>query len=318
MSSRRNVGRHDLRVSRVTRRVLLQTAGAAGSVVALGAREFPVVLAQEATPAAGDYPEVVVVAAEYRFEMPASTPGGLTRLTMRNEGAEDHHAMFMRVNDGSTLEDLQAALETPDLGAIFAVSTSLGGPEVSPGGEASVIADLEPGRYMVICVIPDAEGVPHYLMGMQAPLEVGEVEGTQAPPEADMTVELVDFAFVMPEMDVAPGQHVWEVPNIGEQIHEMVILQLAEGVTPDQVQAIFQAPPATPGAGGATPVAMPEMAGPPPFTVIGGVAPMSPGYTNWAILDLEAGDYIAICFVPDPATGAPHFALGMIMPFTVE
>jgi hypothetical protein len=44
---------------------------------------------------------------------------------------------------------------------------------------------------------------------------------------------------------------------------------------------------------------------------------MNPGYTNWAVLDLEAGDYLAICFVPDPATGQPHFALGMVMPFTV-
>jgi hypothetical protein len=236
---------------------------------------------------------------------------------MRNEGTEDHHAMFMRVNDGASLDDLQAASTTPDLGAIFAVSSSLGGPEVGPGGEASVIADLEPGQYMVICVIPDAEGVLHYVMGMQAPLEVGEAEGTQTPLDADMTVELVDFAFVMPEMDIAPGQHVWEVPNVGEQIHEMVILDLAEGVTADQTRALFQAPPAaTPGIVPGVAVPMPEMSGPPPFTAIGGVAPMNPGHTNWAVLDLEAGEYIAICFVPDPVTGAPHCALGMIMPFT--
>jgi hypothetical protein len=44
---------------------------------------------------------------------------------------------------------------------------------------------------------------------------------------------------------------------------------------------------------------------------------MSVGVTNWLLLDLEAGDYFAICYVPDPTTGAPHFALGMMMPFTV-
>jgi hypothetical protein len=45
---------------------------------------------------------------------------------------------------------------------------------------------------------------------------------------------------------------------------------------------------------------------------------MNPGYTNWAVLDFAPADYVAICFVPDPETGAPHFALGMIMPFSVS
>ena len=44
---------------------------------------------------------------------------------------------------------------------------------------------------------------------------------------------------------------------------------------------------------------------------------MSPGNTVWAVLDLEPGDYIAICFVPDAESGAPHAMLGMIAPFTV-
>jgi hypothetical protein len=38
---------------------------------------------------------------------------------------------------------------------------------------------------------------------------------------------------------------------------------------------------------------------------------------NYLELDLAAGDHFAICFVPDFETGAPHFALGMIAPFTV-
>ncbi len=45
---------------------------------------------------------------------------------------------------------------------------------------------------------------------------------------------------------------------------------------------------------------------------------MNPGQTVWAPLDLTAGDCFAICFVPDTKTGAPHFMLGMIMPFTVN
>jgi hypothetical protein len=249
--------------------------------------------------------------------MPATIPAGFTRLTMRNGGAEDHHAMFMRVNDDASLADLEAALTGPDIGAILAVSSSLGGPVVGPGQQASVVADLEPGQYMVICLVPDAEGMPHYVMGMQAPLEVTEADDGPPAPAADLTVELVDFGFVMESMELSPGQHIWEAPNVGEQLHELVVLRLAAGVTLEQLQPMLEAmeSPATPaGEAAASP---PAMTGPPPFTVIGGVAPMNPGHTNWALLDLEPGEYVAICFVPDPESGLPHFALGMLMPFTV-
>jgi uncharacterized cupredoxin-like copper-binding protein len=307
--------------SRWTRRAALLAAGVFTVDAMPGVHHLRPALAQEGTPVAspttGDYPELVVVAAEFSFAMPASIPAGFTRLTMQNDGEIDHHAMFMRVNDGSTLEELQEALTQPDLGQIFAVSQSLGGPEVGPGGRASVIAELLPGQYEVICVIPEADGMPHYMMGMHAPLEVTEPAGEAPAPQADLTVELVDFAFVMPEMEIAAGPQIWAAPNVGEQIHEMVILQLEPGTTFDDLQAALQgmAPaPATPGTAPASPVAL---AGPPPFFSIGGVAPMNPGYTNWAVLDLEPADYVAICFVPDPETGLPHFALGMIMPFTV-
>jgi hypothetical protein len=286
-----------------------------------GVHRIRAAFAQDGTPVASsvaeDYPELVVVAADFSFALPASIPGGFTRLTMQNDGALDHHAMFMRVNDGATLAELQETLTQPDPVPIFGVATSLGGPEVGPGGRASVIADLEPGQYMVICVIPEADGTPHYMMGMQAPLEVTEPAGETSPPQADLTVELVDFAFAMPAMAIAAGPQIWEAPNVGEQVHEMVILRLAEVVSFEQVQAMLSPEAmATPTVGAAAfPAA--AMSGSPPFFAIGGVAPMNPDYTSWAVLDLEAGDYIAICFVPDPATGLPHFALGMIMPFAV-
>ncbi len=309
--------------SRRTRRAALLTAGVVAFDAMPGMHHLRAALAQEGTPpaspASAEYPELEVIAADFSFDMPAATPAGFMRLTMQNDGKIDHHAMFMRVNDGSTLEDLQAALTQPDVGPIFAVSQSLGGPEVGPGGRASVIAELLPGQYEVICVIPEADGTPHYMMGMHAPLEVTEPAGEAPAPQADLTVEMVDFAFEMPEMAIAAGPQLWGAPNVGEQVHEMLILKLEPGTTADDLQAALQAidpaaAAATPGAAPASPAAM---TGPPPFFAIGGVAPMNPGYINWAVLDLEAGDYVAICFVPDPESGLPHFALGMIMPFTV-
>jgi hypothetical protein len=35
-------------------------------------------------------------------------------------------------------------------------------------------------------------------------------------------------------------------------------------------------------------------------------------------VDLPAGNYALICFIPDPATGKAHFELGMLGELTVQ
>ena len=126
------------------------------------------------------------------------------------------------------------------------------------------------------------------------------------------------------------GKHTCAITDTGAQLHAMVVFTMAVGVPYSVAELIFLAPPAA--SPEASPEGMEEMpaevASPPaesspvaddplPFAGIGGVAPMNPGLTNYLEIDLTAGDYFAICFVPDFETGAPHFALGMIMPFTV-
>lgn len=262
--------------------------------------------AQDATPSSiSDYPEVIITATEFHLDLPDTLPGGFTKLTLHNQGALGHHAMFLKLNDGVTLDEFDASLESPDLGAILSKATSLGGPEVDTGLQASVILDLVPGQYVVFCLIPDAENIPHYMHGMHVPLTVTETVDRPAP-AADATVELVDFGFGDMPMQTSPGTHIWEVTNAGEQLHEFLVMRQADGVTYDEIVAELQAPPGTP-----------APAGPPSHWIAGGAAPMSPGETNYSILELEAGNYFTICFIPDPATGAPHFTLGMMMPFTV-
>jgi hypothetical protein len=303
----------------LSRRTVLRSAGAIGLAGALAVRGEVLVSAQEATPGAVDYPEVVITAIEYSFDMPASIPGGLTKLTLDNQGTMDHHAMFLRVHDDATLEDVKSALQSGQLGPVFAAATSVGGPSCGPGHRASVIADLPAGHYTVICAIPDEDNVPHYAKGMMSDLEVTEATTTATAPTADATVTLSDFMFTDLPMNATAGSTIWEIDNAGPQLHEIVICQIQPGFTFDQIDAMLTAPPATPAAGdeAATAAASPMAMMGAPFVGIGGAAPMSAGQTNYALLDLVAGDYFAICFVPDQKTGAPHFALGMIMPFTV-
>ena len=306
--------------SQLTRRLALRTAGIFAADAVLRAHGIQSAAAREATPGAAveAYPEVVITAADFRFDLPAIVPAGLTRLTLANEGAVAHHAMFMHLNGDTTRDDLEAALAQPDPGQFFGLSQSLGGPVVGPGLRATTIADLTPGEYVVICAVPEADGTPHYMMGMAAPLEVSEPSGEAAPPPADLTVNLLDFAFALPSAELAAGPQLWQAPNAGDEPHEMIVLQLAPGVDVDQVTSIIDAlpDPGTPAAAG--PIASPRAAGAPPFVALGGVAPMSAGQTNWTLLDLQPGEYALACLVPDPSRGAPHYALGMITPFTVE
>jgi hypothetical protein len=300
----------DLPVSRRTTLRAAVALGLGGQLVAGGIRAAS---AQDA-----EYPELTLVATEYAFDMPATAESGFTRLTLDNQGAADHHAMFFRINDDATPDDFQQAMMTGDPFAVLQVAASHGGPMADPGGKGSVILDLTPGMYMVVCLIPDEEGTPHAAHGMVAPLEVTEGASEAVAPETSAAVSLVEMSFEGLPAEATAGAVTWEVTNNGEQVHEMYVARLMPGMTFDMLMSIMmsEGESATPMAMEATPAASPAAMGP-PFVGIGGIAPMSPGMTNYAELVLEPGEHFAICFVPDPETGMPHYMMGMVAPFTV-
>lgn len=253
------------------------------------------------------YPEVTMIATEYAFDMESTTEGGFNRLTMDNQGMEDHHAILFRINDDATMDDFQAALMSGDIGSLLAVSSAYGGPNVGPGGMSSVVVFLDPGMYMAVCVVPDADGIPHVAHGMVAPLEVTEAEPEFDAPESTGEISLIDMDFVgLPEW-VEAGDHVWQVTNDGAQLHEIAVLQLAEGLTVDDVLSLLTGEPTE---------AIAAVEGP-PFVSVGGTAPKSQFAVNYLEISLEAGTHVAICFIPDIETGMPHFLMGMIAEFEV-
>jgi hypothetical protein len=295
----------------LSRRTTLKGAVALGFTGSLFGTVLRPVTAQDA-----EYPEMLIVATDHNFDMPATAESGYNRLRLDNQGAEDHHAIFFRLNDDATPEEFQEALMSGDLGAIMALSSAYGGPNCGPGRQSSVIAYLDAGMYVVLCVIPDAFGVPHAAQGMVSMLEVTESDSAATDPAADGTISLIEMAFDGLPAEVESGSYVWEVVNNGNQLHEIVVLQLSPGVTAEMLMGMLaeEGAAATPMAAeaGATPVAMG-----PPFVSIGGTAPKSPGATNYLEIDLEPGGYIAICFIPDAETGVPHFAMGMVAAFNV-
>lgn len=255
-----------------------------------------------------EIPNVEIGATEYLFTAPSSIPAGLTNFSLSNTGAEDHIAVLFRLDDGVTAGDFNTALESAMAEAdLEDVGTFVSGPGAGPGGTSDVVVDLEAGGYFLLCSVSSPEGIPHFALGMIQELEVTKAPDEQPDaPEPDITVTLSDFAFDAPDT-ISAGTTTFEVVNDGPQPHEMGLVKLDDGFTIEGLQEMLMSeePP-------------PPDAGPPPFEVIGVAVAMSSGESALTTVDLAAGSYALVCFVADPETGAPHFALGMLDSFTVE
>lgn len=248
-----------------------------------------------------DLPETVVHALDYAFEGPDAFETGLRRVTLENRGAEPHHLQFARLNDGVDMPAFGEALQTQGLGAL-ALVTLAGGPGlIPPGATTDTLVDFtEPGTYALLCFIETEDGAPHVALGMVDALEVTGEPTTPADLAADVEVRMFDFAYTMPEA-VPAGRTVWKVVNDGPQPHEMIVLRLADGADFDGLMTHLR-DNGEPGM---------------PAVPIGGAQGLGDGLTSYLEWELEPGAYVAICFIPDPETGAPHFALGMAAPFDV-
>ena len=248
--------------------------------------------------------ELAIEAKDFSFVAPATLPAGATRIVVNNTGQEDHQAQVARLAEGATFEALTTALQAEDLPTALGMLSLVGGPTgVTPGATVATSANLDPGQYVFLCFVESPDGVPHIAKGMIGQLEVTGTASTEPLPAGEAELALQDFAFVG-VTTLTPGQHTLTVTNKGPQPHEATLVKLSEGVTVDQLRQAF--------------TSTEQPSGPPPFTGAGGVAGISANTTVSMDLDVEAGNYAFVCFVPDAASGAPHAALGMIGELTVQ
>lgn len=237
---------------------------------------------------------VHVTAKEYAFQAPDTLPSGVTTFHLMNEGKEVHHVVLIKMSLADVQKANMAGPPPPDLVVI-------GGPNAAPpGGTAEATVDLAPGLYTMVCFVPAADGKPHVTKGMARELTVTQGTSTAAMPVADITVKLSDYAFDITG-PLTAGHHVIRVEDAGPQMHELVFVKLEPGKTVQQMAAWLE-----------------KRAGPPPGALINGASPMTAGVANTTTVDLTAGDYGLICFVPDSKDGKPHIAHGMVKQITVS
>ena len=248
---------------------------------------------------------VTVTTVDYAFQAPDTIQAGRTTFHLVNKGPDFHHVWLIKLEQGKTLKDLTEATKTP--GPLPKWAVDVGGPNTPmPGGENWATLDLEPGKYVMVCVIPAMkDGQPHFMKGMVKEVAVVsrrgvEQAGKTALPATDVTMTLDDYDFRV-SSPITSATKTIRLHNVAEQAHEAVIVKLNPGTT---VQAFLQA------------IEKPQ--GPPPGALIGGITGIAKGRTVDIQTNFTPGDYALVCFVPDAKDGKPHLAHGMVKQFSVK
>jgi hypothetical protein len=269
----------------------------------------------QATPAALDlsaYPEVTITNTDTAVTLSTDTvPAGLTLLTVVNQmtGADDSGgSSVIGPPAGTSLADfvatVQQQLATPVAGggflpAVVYQATLIGGPgNIDPGQTGQAIVNIPAGQWAVT-------GIGNQPFAMLT--ATGGSPNATAEPTAAVTITEIDFSFA--GFDHVPaGPQIWKVVHKGTQPHMLILVSVPAGTTLDQVTALFTSfMTGTPAANGLDPSKIRD---------VGGVDIQSAGTTVWPVLNLDAGRYAAVCFVPDPDKNyEPHAMEGMISVF---
>jgi hypothetical protein len=298
------------------------------------------VAAQEATPTSAMFadtmglPELQVRITDTAYEgLPAETAAGRYLLTLEVETAEGGGLNFLKLPEGMTFDDFMAVLAGPPAASPEAMMGTPGAEAGPPEGEgedrapewyfqaemaggtgaftgpSQAIIDLTPGEWIAWAGFPDAPQPP---VGLSVTGEAGATPAAGTEPAADVTVTMFEYDFAV-EGALTPGSHVFAVTDVGAQPHEMFMLRAPGPVTEEQVAQVLDMEMT-----GATPAPDTDLPNPEEFIPAAAMTPLSMGKTGWIPVNLEAGTYIMLCFVPDIESGMPHAYHGMYQVITVE
>jgi hypothetical protein len=271
----------------------------AGDSAATAAAPAPAPAAAAAPAAPAGANMVSFTAKEFSFEGPDTIPAGLTMFHLTDAGQQLHHLQVIKLDQGKTFADLQAALKAGGPPPAWMVPYGGVNPP-APGATTAAMQVMEPGNYAVVCFVEGTDHVPHMAKGMMKSLTVtASPNANMTEPTADVLLTLSDFAFALSKPLVA-GKQMIKVENTAAQPHEVVLIQLAPGKTIEDVGKWIA-----------------DMKGPPPGKPIGGIPGFPKGKNAFFEATLEPGDYGMICFVPDAKDGKPHFTHGMMKQFKV-
>jgi hypothetical protein len=115
---------------------------------------------------------------------------------------------------------------------------SIGGIQAPGTGYTITGGGVEAGEYVLLCFIPNSEGVPHFSLGMLTGFTVSDGEAS-AVPEPDVTYT-ADSEGLQGPGELEAGETSIEIVNDSATSREVSLLKIAEGKTLDDVAAFFE------------------------------------------------------------------------------
>jgi hypothetical protein len=114
--------------------------------------------------------EIKAVQSDYAIKLtPTDVKGSDLVVTVQNTGKETHEFLALKLGSGASLDQLVR----PTSDTFPADIQVIGQETVAPGETRTlVLVDLAPGTYTVVCLLPDADGVPHLALGETATCKV--------------------------------------------------------------------------------------------------------------------------------------------------
>jgi hypothetical protein len=110
---------------------------------------------------------------DFSYSLSKPLTAGEHTIRVNNKGTQPHEVFLARLAPGKGVNDLLASL-APDAPADAIDWQALGGVSViEPDAHSFFTAELEPGRYALVCFAPETtSGVPHFMMGMAQEIAV--------------------------------------------------------------------------------------------------------------------------------------------------
>lgn len=267
----------------------LRTAVAVACAVTLGAAPLLVHTTATAKTAEAATQSITIKVAKKTIKVIGANGLHAGRVQLAMKGGSAEVVMFKR---GYDIKDLTKDVAAADKGDIKSLkralknTTFLGGFEKN--GSGTVVLP-KAGDYSVFSF--ESRGTAEFSAGAVKKAPTPKTDGTviakQGPIWAGSSTLPTDGTFLFKNKDRT-------VP------HFVILQQVTEGTTTDQVLAALQSE---------------EQGPPPPFFLQAGLetASLNPGKSMTVDYDLPAGQYVVMCFFPDPNMGGmPHALMGML------
>ena len=117
--------------------------------------------------------DMTITLSDYKFSFSKPMTAGKHVVNVVNSASQSHEVVFVKLNPGKKIADMQAFIETDLMKSAPPGRTIAGMAGIAKGQSASFPVELTPGTYGMICFVPDMkDGKSHSMHGMLTQFDV--------------------------------------------------------------------------------------------------------------------------------------------------